>query len=80
LEPMILAGIPVDSDDIEWLADQFSQLGFLETASKLLFASAQSAETVLLPRRNSRHSATCLTTGTSFHSCAWPPTGRSEAS
>jgi hypothetical protein len=45
---MILAGIPVDSDDIEWLADQFSQLGFLETASKLLFASAQSAETVLL--------------------------------
>jgi hypothetical protein len=45
---MLLFGIPLLSDDVFWLADEVSQLGFVETASKLLHAEARGIDAVQL--------------------------------
>ena len=45
---MVLYGIPLDPEDVVWLADELSRRGFLETASKLLHVDEKHKSTVKL--------------------------------
>jgi hypothetical protein len=45
---MWLCGIPLDPDDVVWLADELRQRGFFETASKLLHADEKQKTRVKL--------------------------------